>query len=111
MPDLHTESVGLHFRPREVKDFVNETLSPGYPLDLQREPDNAYDSNAIMVLADDMHIGYVPKTDNYVLAALMDQGACNNLRAQVHNFIGKNPQIHIVWDEEPTYNSYGGLDG
>lgn len=100
MSELLTESVGLHFRPKEIKDFVNEYLHAGYSLDLQREEDNAYDSNAIMVLAEDFHIGYVPKTDNFVLAALMDQDSTPNLRAQVHSFVGKNPQILIEWDDE-----------
>ena len=108
MPELHTESVGLHFRPSEVKQFVNEELAVGDPLLLEREPGNQYDSNAIKVLIEtvdedgveeDLHIGYVPKTSNAVLAALMDQDAAPNLRASVFSFVGKNPQILIEWDE------------
>lgn len=98
MPDLLCDCVGLHFRPSDVKMFVNEEIGPGYPITLEREPDNAYDSNAIMVLADDMHIGYVPKHCNTVLAMLMDQDEVPNLRGQVQGFVGKNPQILIEWD-------------
>jgi hypothetical protein len=98
MPELLTDCVGLHFRPSEVKTFVNEEVGPGYPVTLEREPDNQYDANAIKVLADDQHIGYVPKTSNTVLAMLMDQDDLPNLRAQVHSFVGRNPQILIEWD-------------
>lgn len=103
---LHTESVGLHFRPSETKRFVNEELAIGDPLTLEREPSNPYDSNAIKVLADVgsdesgpifEHIGFVPKTDNYVLAQLMDGGL--EPTARVHSFVGKNPQIVIEWDD------------
>lgn len=95
--ELLTESVGLHFRPSEVKTLVNEELTPGEELTLERDPENPYDSNAIKVLFLDEHIGFVPKTDNYVLAALMDQGL--EPRAKCHSFVGKNPQILIEWDD------------
>lgn len=98
MPEILTESVGLHFRPSEVKHFVNNELQVGQALTLEREPSNAYDSNAIKVLCDEHFIGYVPKTSNAVLAALMDQGVTHELRATVQS-LGKNPQILIEWDD------------
>lgn len=100
MPELHTESVGLHFRPAETKNYVNNELQIGEELTLKREPSNAYDPNAIQVHAGEFFIGFVPKTSNAVLASLMDQEATPNLRAHVFSFVGKNPQILIEWDSE-----------
>ena len=43
---------------------------------LEREPDNAHDSNAILVLSeDDSELGYVPREEARAMARLLDQGA------------------------------------
>jgi hypothetical protein len=43
---------------------------------LEREPDNAHDSNAILVLGDDdCELGYVPREDAVDIAPLLDAGA------------------------------------
>ncbi|HOG46002.1 MAG TPA: HIRAN domain-containing protein [Anaerolineae bacterium] len=44
-------------------------------LDFFREPDNPYDSKAIVIKnADGVKIGYVPKADNVIFSRLMDAG-------------------------------------
>lgn len=44
-------------------------------LTLRREPENMYDSNAILVFSKTMRkLGYVPRRDNKVIASLMDAG-------------------------------------
>ncbi len=44
-------------------------------LDFFREPDNPYDSRAIVIKnADGVKIGYVPQVDNVVFSRLMDAG-------------------------------------
>jgi len=44
-------------------------------LDFFREPDNPYDSKAIVVkVAGGVKIGYVPKADNAIFSRLMDAG-------------------------------------
>ncbi|MBS9777538.1 MAG: HIRAN domain-containing protein [Gammaproteobacteria bacterium] len=49
-------------------------LCVGEPVILRREPDNEYDKNAIEVLTrNNMKLGYLPKKDNVVIAALIDQ--------------------------------------
>jgi hypothetical protein len=85
-----TNLAGLTFRPAEAKDCV-KLLRPGFQLDLEREPDNAYDQNAIKIFAnvrystsepvaepdestDRLFIGYVEKIANSMLAAAMDSG-------------------------------------
>ncbi len=54
---------------------VQHHLRAGQPLLLRREPTNPYDERAIaLYTADGAKLGYVPRTDNSVLAALLDQG-------------------------------------
>ncbi len=44
-------------------------------LDFFREPDNAYDEQAIMIkTVNGVKLGYVPKQDNIIFARLMDAG-------------------------------------
>ena len=46
---------------RDKDQVAIRCLSKGIGLELRREPTNKYDSNAIMVLADIEHIGYLPR--------------------------------------------------
>jgi hypothetical protein len=59
---------------RDVK-AIEPTLTPGTLLVLLREPQNAHDPLAIMILDENgHHIGYVPRLKNEALARLMDAG-------------------------------------
>lgn len=52
-----------------------ERLKPGDRLFLIREPNNEYDSNAILVLNQkEQKLGYIPKANNPMLAKMMDEG-------------------------------------
>lgn len=72
---------GANFRPAEAKDALR-TLERGAQLRLERDPENAYDSNAVKVLYDEPvvegegvrehFIGFVAKADNPVIAAMLD---------------------------------------
>ena len=78
MPRYLTNLAGLSFRPAEAKILV-KSLRPGAKLKLQREPDNPFDPNAIMVLAPTAEdafefIGYVEKLTNGPLAPDLDDG-------------------------------------
>ena len=53
---------------------VAADLQPGHLLLLVREPDNAYDDCAIAVYSAPTKLGYVPRADNAVLAAMLDSG-------------------------------------
>lgn len=68
---MQFELVGTSFRPAEAKEIV-KAASIGDEYRLERDAENAYDDNAIKVMSDDEHIGFVPKTDNADLAAEMD---------------------------------------
>lgn len=53
---------------------VATDLRPGHLLLLTREPDNRYDECAIAVYSATTKLGFVPRADNAVLAALLDAG-------------------------------------
>ncbi len=56
-------------------------LAPGDELELQREPDNAHDGNAVRVAWRGRKLGYVPRTENAALAWAMDRG--ESVRARI----------------------------
>lgn len=59
-----------------IKDeSVFDEIKVGDKLILQREPQNRFDDNAILVLdSKKRKIGYIPEKDNIVFARLMDAG-------------------------------------
>lgn len=66
-PIVATEHLGA--------DTVNflKGLAAGCPAVLVREPTNSFDANAVGVWIDNRKVGYVPKKQNAVLAAFIDQ--------------------------------------
>ncbi len=58
-----------------------EHLRVGEPLELLREPDNPYDSNAVRVEWRGRRLGYVPRRENAALAWALDRGM--PLRARI----------------------------
>ena len=56
-------------------DALEQDLDKGVRLDFFREPNNKYDSRAIVIKTQGGEkIGYVPKQDNVIFARLMDAG-------------------------------------
>lgn len=49
-------------------------LETGMPLQLNREPHNQYDKNAVEVWTGDAKLGYVPRNENKSISSLMDKG-------------------------------------
>lgn len=68
------------FRHHEAA-AVWEQMRIGDRLDLRREPDNAWDPNAIRVEWRGRKLGYVPRRDNDALAWGLDRG--DALRARI----------------------------
>jgi len=54
-------------------DQIWNLLKNDTPLTLSREPQNPYDERAIAVFAAGVKLGYVPRSDNAVIAGLIDQ--------------------------------------
>jgi hypothetical protein len=69
---LDTAVAGMCFRCDPL--MVASSLNKGDELQLVREPDNKFDSMAIKVMLDGVHIGYLPRKDNKVISNLMDAG-------------------------------------
>lgn len=65
--------VGMHFRGDEAKALVASFVPP-LELQLEREPSNQYDANAVKVLYHDTHIGYIERGQAAFIAAYMDDG-------------------------------------
>ena len=61
------------FRHAEAAE-VWPQLSRGDALDLQREPENAFDANAVRVEWRGRKLGYVPRRENAALAWALDRG-------------------------------------
>jgi len=49
-------------------------LEAGMPLQLNRQPHNRYDRNAIEILSGEAKLGYIPRYKNKTIARLMDEG-------------------------------------
>jgi len=82
---------GLAFSPgKKLVPYMKE----GDRLDLRREPDNKYDSNAIALCYNGQKIGYVAAEDNYMLSQLLDAGH-GSFSAEVDNIHTDAP----VWQQ------------
>ena len=64
---------GANFRPADARE-VCKSLGIGDTLELEADPSNPYDSNAVKVIAEDTFIGCIPKSDNTDVAAALARG-------------------------------------
>ena len=65
--------VGMRFQGGAQE--LLEDLSPGDRITFIREPDNRFDERAVMALdAKGRKLGYIPRSENRVISALMDAG-------------------------------------
>ena len=65
--------VGLRYQGG-AKELLKD-LKPGEKVSFLREPDNRFDRKAIMAVDEDgRKLGYIPRTQNDILASLMDAG-------------------------------------
>jgi HIRAN domain len=70
---LHVAGVaGARF---QVAELDSDAAAPGRPLELQRDPANEHDQNAIAVLAGGDRIGWVPRELAAEIAPQLDRGA------------------------------------
>ncbi|AWW47835.1 hypothetical protein DPM17_03705 [Polynucleobacter paneuropaeus] len=53
---------------------IASILSVGQNLNYLREPRNQHDKNAIKLMVNGMHVGYIPKDDNPKIARHLDSG-------------------------------------
>ena len=75
---------------------LEKHLNEGEKLDFFREPDNKYDSKAIVIKTDNgAKIGYVPRNDNVIFSRLMDAGKLLFGRISSKKGSGKWVKINI----------------
>ena len=78
-------------------DLVWNELKVGTPLTFEREEDNRYDPSAVQVVYtrkednEKFLLGYVPKGENVLIAALLDQGWNNIFDMHIKRI---NPDSH-----------------
>ncbi len=70
--DIWTKIVGIGFQRGAKEKVANAGV--GNLVTLRREADNKYDDKAVQVLIDGMVVGYVPRSENSLIAALLDDG-------------------------------------
>lgn len=84
-------------------DEVFEELKIGTQLELLRDKDNKFDGNAVAVMyhrpeGEVVHIGFIPRTDNEVIAAMLDMGWGEIFRCTVSRICPEahyENQIHL----------------
>lgn len=84
-------------------DEVWDKLKVGTVLQLVRDKENGHDPDAVAVMfydaeADDVfHIGYIPRTDNEIIAAFLDMGWTDVFECRIRK---------IKEDAHPEYQIY-----
>ena len=66
---LETYIAGYQYHDGKI---IEKLLKPGTSLNIVREPQNQYDCNAIAIFFQNIKIGYIPASDNTVLANMLD---------------------------------------
>ena len=66
--------MGERLTKHDVEKIEKEILVNESELYLKREPENKYDSFAVLVLFNDQKLGYLPKAKNQTISRLMDAG-------------------------------------
>lgn len=88
MSKFNCALMGANFRPKDAQEVV-KALGIGEQVFARREPANAFDPNAIQIIAvvgtEEYHIGYVERGLAEELAPFLDQG--NDLHITVSGFI------------------------
>lgn len=80
-----------------IKDeSIFDDIKEGESLILQREPENRFDENAILVLdSKKRKLGYIPEKDNIVFTRLMDAGKFLMAKVKSYEPKGAFRQINI----------------
>lgn len=100
IPLFKTNIAGTFYRDMLV---VEGRLEVGDILYLIREPDNPYDSKAILVTTEDGYVlGYVPKVDNKIPSSLLDHGEKLYGILESDDLEKGKPIIQIMINKRPT---------
>lgn len=71
--------------------MVFDKLKPGVKLELEREPNNNFDSYAVAIYYENAKIGYIPKGSNVDICTFLDMGHTDIFDVRVQSI---NPNTH-----------------
>lgn len=94
MPQIFCTLVGTHFRGKDAVAAIAQ-LVPGDTLQLQAEPENEYDENAVATMLNGEHVGYLSRDNNTQVAEALAAG--EEPTSTVIDFDGKKPVLSIEW--------------
>lgn len=79
---------------------------PGDPIALERQPDNEYDPNAILVVWEGHDLGFLASEDAAAIAPALDHGRA--YKANIHKLTGGSTdypsyglKVDVAWDGSP----------
>lgn len=91
---IETFIAGAKFKDG-AQDII-DALSESSELEIRPEPDNQYDPNAVKILTEDVHIGYIPR---HLASKVLD--LINNNAVDLVLYLGKNKiEIHYNMGSE-----------
>lgn len=102
--------VGMGYRKEVGAQGIVDQVAHHAEVELITEPSNQYDPNAVQVWIDGVHVGFVPKTQNAVLAKFIrDKGditergmamdeaiAPRHIKARIHRGNSPVPLVEIA---------------
>lgn len=94
--------VGMHFREREgvpAKSIVANFIPP-VVVEFEREPHNPYDPNAIKIIYNGQHIGYIEATGAVYVAPWIDEG--HEYQFTVVDMVTRRQNLHPVCTAVPV---------
>lgn len=97
-PEIFSTLVGVNFRPAEAREIV-KNCQTGHVFDLEAEPSNPYDVNAVKVIDPETgaFVGYLSRESNAETAAHLAEGG--RARATIVSFLGTyKPHLSIEFD-------------
>lgn len=86
---------GMNFRPEEARQIAFNLQSED-KVKLVREPSNPHDENAIAVMVQGNHIGYVAKEIAALAASEMDAAGVGEIEGSVDIVFGKSIIINFA---------------
>lgn len=92
IPTFHVRLVGNSFRTADEQAFMHGMVA-GETLTLERDPENPYDDNAIKVIADEFHLGFVERQWAEDIAPLMDNGQAFHVTVLT---VGRKPLLELT---------------
>lgn len=91
--------VGMYFRGADAKAIVGNMLPP-LDIEIEREPENPYDSMAIKAIYQGEHIGYIEAAQAMFIAPWIDQGV--PYRCTVQELEPRRNNLHPICTLTPA---------